>query len=158
LTLEYVLALQQPLSFTGRLEMPPLPTEIRLEGVVFGYEDFQYRTPIKFGGIALDRVTILNVHAGVRGVAGKIAPGFGSMPLGNGWSFPSRVLSYDQTLAAMKALAERVCRIFAGHKETGYPIDLYHALEPDIFRAAEDVSRELELAEPIPKLCALVVA
>jgi L-alanine-DL-glutamate epimerase-like enolase superfamily enzyme len=138
--------------------MPPLPTDIRLEGVVFSYEDFHYRTPIKFGGIALDRVTILNVHAGVRTQAGKVARGFGSMPLGNVWSFPSRVLSYDQTLAAMKALAERVCRIFAGCKESGHPIDLYHALEPDIFRAAVEVSRELKLAEPIPKLCALVVA
>ncbi|HLW64583.1 MAG TPA: enolase C-terminal domain-like protein, partial [Gemmataceae bacterium] len=138
--------------------MPPLPTDIRLDSVVFGYEDFNYRTPIKFGGIALDRVTILNVHANVRTVAGKSARGFGSMPLGNVWSFPSRVLNYDQTLAAMKALAERVCRLFAGCKETGHPIDLFHALEQDIFRAADAVSRELKLAEPIPQLCALVVA
>jgi L-alanine-DL-glutamate epimerase-like enolase superfamily enzyme len=58
----------------------------------------------------------------------------------------------------MKALAECVCRIFADCKETGHPIDLYHALEPDIFRAADEVSQELELAEPIPQLCALVVA
>jgi L-alanine-DL-glutamate epimerase-like enolase superfamily enzyme len=138
--------------------VPPLSTDIRLEEVSLAYEDFKYRTPIKFGGIALDRVTILNVHVGVRTQAGKVARGFGSMPLGNVWSFPSRALSYDQTLAAMKRLAERNCRIFAGCKETGHPVDLYQALEQDIFCAADEVSRELELAEPIPKLCALVVA
>ena len=82
------------------------PTDIRIDDVRFDYEDFQYRTPIKFGGVALDRATLLNVECAVSSVAGKTARGFGSMPLGNVWSFPSRVLKYDDTLAAMKALTE----------------------------------------------------
>ena len=69
------------------------PTDIRVEDVTFGYEDHRYRTPIKFGGVALDRATILNVYCVVRTVSGKVAKGFGSMPLGNVWSFPSKVLS-----------------------------------------------------------------
>src|SRR5438034_11256621 len=90
------------------LRAPMKPTDIHIDDVSFAYEDFRYRTPIKFGGIALDRVTILNVNATVRTVAGKTAVGFGSMPLGNVWSFPSRVLSYEQTLGALKALTDRV--------------------------------------------------
>src|SRR5947209_981906 len=105
------------------------PTDIRIEAVSHSYEDFLYRTPIKFGGIAVDRVTLLNVQVRVRTVAGKTATGFGSMPLGNVWSFPSRVLSYDETLAAMKTLAERVSRLFGDCTEVGHPIDLSHALE-----------------------------
>ena len=138
--------------------MSQYPTDIRIESVSYAYEDFFYRTPIKFGGVALDRVTILNVNATVRTVAGKSSVGFGSMPLGNVWSFPSRVLSYDQTLAAMKAMAEKIRTLFADCRETGHPIDLYHALEPELFRIAGEVTRELQLAEPTPKLCALVVA
>ena len=88
----------------------PKPTDIRLETVSFRYEDFRYRTPIKFGGVAVDRASVLNVDCAVRTVAGTPARGFGSMPLGNVWAFPSRVLSYDDTLAAMKALAERIAR------------------------------------------------
>lgn len=34
-------------------------------------------------------------------------------------------------------------------KETGHPIDLNVALEPDYFKAAAELSRELKLAEPI---------
>ena len=45
------------------------PTDIRIDQVSFGYEDFRYRTPIKFGGVALDRATILNVQSTVRTVA-----------------------------------------------------------------------------------------
>jgi L-alanine-DL-glutamate epimerase-like enolase superfamily enzyme len=134
------------------------PTDIRIEEVSHSYEDFLYRTPIKFGGIAVDRVTLLNVECRVRTVAGKTARGFGSMPLGNVWSFPSRVLNYDATLAAMKALAGRVAQIAGSCRETGHPIDLGCLLEPEYERAAEQVTRELQLAEPIPRLCTMVVA
>ncbi len=134
------------------------PRHVRVESVEYRYEDHRYRAPIKFGGVALDRATLLNVNVTVRTLGGQAANGFGSMPLGNVWSFPSRVLGYDQTLAAMKALAAKLQKIFANDRETGHPIDIYHALEPAIFRAAEEVTREQQLAEPVPKLCALVVA
>jgi L-alanine-DL-glutamate epimerase-like enolase superfamily enzyme len=134
------------------------PTDIRIDEVRFEYEDYLYRTPIKFGGVALDRVTLLNVECVVRAGAGKTATGFGSMPLGNVWSFPSRVLKYDDTLATMKALIGRIARITGDCRETGHPIDLTHALEPEYVRAAAEVSRELNLAEPIPVLCTLVCA
>jgi len=134
------------------------PTDIRIEEVTFCYEDYLYRTPIKFGGVASDRVTLLNVECAVRTRSGKTARGFGSMPLGNVWSFPSRILNYDATLAAMKALTERIAHLTADCKESGHPIDLTHALEPAYFRAAADASRTLNLADPIPVLCTLVCA
>ncbi|HVL14978.1 MAG TPA: hypothetical protein VM529_20575, partial [Gemmata sp.] len=58
-------------------------TDITVRNVAFTFEDFGYRTPIKFGGVALDKVTILNVTMDVETAAGKRATGFGSMPLGN---------------------------------------------------------------------------
>jgi L-alanine-DL-glutamate epimerase-like enolase superfamily enzyme len=134
------------------------PTSIRIESVSFACPDFRYRTPIKFGGIALDRVTLLDVTLDVRTTQGRRAQGFGSMPLGNVWSFPSRVLSYDDTLAAMKALASRVQALYAACPQSGHPVDLTWALEHDIFRAAASVTQELQLAEPMPRLAALVVA
>jgi L-alanine-DL-glutamate epimerase-like enolase superfamily enzyme len=136
----------------------PRATDIRIQEVRYSYEDFAFRTPIKFGGVALDRATILNVECSVRTVGGKATKGFGSMPLGNVWSYPSRVLNYDATLGAMKALAEEVARITADYRETGHPIDLTLALEPAYLKAAEEVSRRLDLLEPIPPLCTLVTA
>jgi L-alanine-DL-glutamate epimerase-like enolase superfamily enzyme len=134
------------------------PTDIRVEDVSFGYEDFLYRVPIKFGGTTVDRATLLNVDCVVRTGAGRAARGFGSMPLGNVWSFPSRRLGYDETLGAMKALAGRVRDLTAACTEAGHPIDLTHALEPDYHKAAHEVTRQRQLAEPIPPLCTLVVA
>ncbi len=133
-------------------------TDVRIKHVQFSYEDYLYRTPIKFGGVASDRATLLNVECDVETGDGKTARGFGSMSLGNVWSFPSRKLSYDQTLAAMKALAERVAGIMSACAFSGHPIELTHALEPDYLKAAGEVSRLLQLADPVPLLCALVVA
>jgi len=80
------------------------------------------------------------------------------MTMGNIWSFPSRVLTYDQTLGAMKALADKINRLTRGCREYGHPIDLNFTLEPYYLKAAAEVSQELHLAEPVPKLCTLVTA
>jgi L-alanine-DL-glutamate epimerase-like enolase superfamily enzyme len=133
-------------------------TDIRIDEAAFAFEDFHYRTPIKFGGVASDRVTVLNVECAVRTRDGRRARGFGSMPLGNVWSFPSRVLTYEQTLAAMKALVESIAAVTRGCTEVGHPIDLTSTLEPEYVKAARDVAEALRLAEPIPVLCTLVCA
>ena len=132
--------------------------KVRIEDVQYSFEDFLYRAPYKFGGRPVDRVTLLNAWCVVRTAAGRTAKGFGSMPLGNVWSFPSRRMSYDDTLGAMKALAARVARITSSLKEAGHPIDFNWMLEPEYLKAAAEVSRDLKLAEPIPKLCTLVTA
>jgi len=54
------------------------------------YEDFPYRTPYEFGGRSGDRVTLLNVHCTVETVAGHVAKGFGSMPMGMNGHFPRK--------------------------------------------------------------------
>jgi L-alanine-DL-glutamate epimerase-like enolase superfamily enzyme len=134
------------------------PTDIRVEDLSFGYEEFRYRAPYKFGGVPVDRATILNVNVTVRTRDGKTAKGFGSMPLGNVWSFPSRDMAYDRTLVAMKELAGRIAKITFGYKEYGHPIDINAALEPEYLKAAAETSKALALTASIPKLCALVTA
>lgn len=133
-------------------------TDIRIRDISYEFTDYRYRSPIKFGGVALDRVTLLDVICTVETRRGRVARGRGSMPLGNVWSFPSRKLTYDETLAAMKALTQRLTSLTASCTEMGHPIDLTHTLEPDYHKAAADLSRELALADPIPPLCTLVVA
>ncbi|MCI0333161.1 MAG: hypothetical protein L0228_08060 [Planctomycetes bacterium] len=134
------------------------PTDIRIEEIAFSYEDFRYRTPIKFGGVALDRCTLLNVDCAVSTRAGKRAKGFGSMPLGNVWAFPSKKLSYEQTLAAMKAMVERIASIARSYKEFGHPIDITWALEPQYEQESTAVEAALQLSEKIPVLCTMVAA
>jgi len=134
------------------------PTDIRIRELRYETEDFLYRSPIKFGGVALDRATVLNVHCLVETRSGKTARGFGSMPMGNVWAYPSKKMGYEQTLTALQAMVERVQRITADHLEFGHPIDITHALEPLYHQAAADETQRLALPDPIPPLATLVAA
>src|SRR5260370_11024494 len=133
-------------------------TDIRIQEISHAYEDYLYRTPIKFGGSVVDRATLFNVNCTVRTSAAKVAKSFGSMPLGNVSAFPTHKMTYDTTLGAMKALAEEMIRLTGAYQEFGHPIDINATLDPLYAKAASDVSERLHLAEPIPKLCTLVTA
>lgn len=147
-----------PVGFRSIALAAPKATDIRIDEVRHGYEDFVYRAPYKFGGRVVDRVTLLNVRCRVTTRNGKTAWGFGSMTMGNMWAFPSRTLSYDTTLDAMRALAERIARLTGQCHEVGHPLDMAHVLEPEYLKAASEVSASRKLDEVIPKLCTLVVA
>lgn len=133
-------------------------TDIAIEELSLSYEEHLYRAPYKFGGVPVDRATLINVNVTVKTRSGKTAKGFGSMPLGNVWSFPSREMPYSTTLGAMKLLAERIAKITRGYNEYSHPIEINFALEPEYLKAAAEVSKELKLTAPIPKLCTLVTA
>ncbi|MFH0911758.1 MAG: enolase C-terminal domain-like protein [Planctomycetota bacterium] len=136
------------------------PTDIRIKEVRMAHINYRYRTPIKFGGTALDRVTNLDVAVYVESPSGKTAVGFGSMPLNNIWAFPSKTVPFEQTLEAMKALSRRIAKILPGASGGEYlhPLDHSHVLEPLIFAEAKEADRELKLSAPIPPLASLVTA
>lgn len=127
---------------------------IRVVDVQLGEESFRYRTPIKFGGVALDKATVLNAHVVIEDRQGKQQVGFGSMPLGNVWAFPSKQLSYDQTLAMMLEVAEEVAYHTREYHEWGHPLEIGHALEP-VYRQAA-VERSSLWIEAAPALAVLV--
>jgi L-alanine-DL-glutamate epimerase-like enolase superfamily enzyme len=132
------------------------PTDIRVKDVSLGYEDVRYRTPIKFGGVALDRATLLNVTMTVETPAGTVARGFGSMPLGNVWAWPSRTLSYAQTLAGMKEVASVCLGGYGSDAEYGHPVEIGLRQEHSL-ADPRTLSAAVGLPEPIPRLAVLVV-
>jgi L-alanine-DL-glutamate epimerase-like enolase superfamily enzyme len=142
----------------GILSARAKKTDVRVEDISYSYEEYLYRAPVKFAGSVMDRATLLTVKCTVRTAAGKIGKGFGSMPLNHIFSFPSKKLTYDAKLNAMKALAVQISKITGNYKEFAHPIDTNWALAPLYLKAAAEVSDRLHLAEPIPKLCTLVTA
>src|SRR5215204_5009836 len=78
----------------GRGQAAPLlsanrkPTDIRIEQVTFAFEDFLYRSPVKFAGALMDRATVLTVECTVRSRSGKVAKGTGAMPFNHIFSYP----------------------------------------------------------------------
>jgi L-alanine-DL-glutamate epimerase-like enolase superfamily enzyme len=101
---------------------------------------------------------MLHVECTVRTAAGKTATGFGILPLNYVFTFPSERLSADARLGAMKALADEIGKVTRAYQEYAHPIDFNWELAPRYQSAAAEVSRRLQLADPIPRLCTLVTA
>lgn len=135
------------------------PSDIRIREVRTAAPLFQYRCPIKFGGRVLNQVTLLNVLVRVETRAGSTTAGFSSMPLGNIWAYPTDRMTYDETLAAMEALAERIATALpqAGGGEALHPVELAHRFTPELMDLAATLSAEMNLPVPIPPLASLVV-
>lgn len=134
------------------------PTDIRLGEVSATTEQYSYRTPIKFGGRVVNDVVLLNVTVEAVTRDGRRGVGFGSMPMGNAWSWPSKTLAGDATLAAMVALGERLAAEARDFAETGHPLEITHALAGSYDTLACHVMAEAKLSEPMPRLAQLVAA
>jgi L-alanine-DL-glutamate epimerase-like enolase superfamily enzyme len=136
----------------------PKKSDARIEHISCRWEEQVFRALLKFARTVVDRATLLTVHCTVRTRAGRVANGFGMMPLNYTFSFPSRNLSEEVRLRAMKVLAAEVAKITGAYQEFGHPIDINRELAPLYLQAAADVSRRLQLADSIPRLCTLVTA
>src|SRR5437763_9280488 len=105
------------------------PTDIRLCEVTSSTQYLKYRAPMKFGGRTVSDVVLLDVTVEVETRDGRRGRGFGSMPMGNIWAWPSKGLSTDQTLAAMIEFGQRMVRQANGYRGAGHPLEITHDLE-----------------------------
>lgn len=133
-------------------------TDVRVRQVDMASEDFLYRTPIKFGGTTLDRVTLLHVNMLVESADGKRTWGRGSMPLGNVWAYPSASMTYGQTLQAMREVCESAAAIYQDSTLSGHPLDITWNLERDLHSAAQGIAQKRALPQAIPRLATMVAA
>ena len=134
----------------------PKPTDIRIIDIQYDLEEYRYRTPLKFGGVPTDHCVLFNVRINVQTLGGKEALGYGSMPLGNVWAFPPKYVPFDQSLNAMKELADLAVKTASNCKLCAHPLELSEVLEPEFLLLAEGLSERMELSTPIPKLCTVV--
>lgn len=134
------------------------PTDIRIVATRTSTTRIDYRSPIKFGGRVVQDVVLRDVWVEVETREGRRATGFGSMPLGNVWAWPTSTLSGDETLAAMVELSQRQVAQADQYTGSGHPLEITSELARDHDTAAREVVSKMGLAEPMPRLAQLVCA
>src|SRR5438552_11187606 len=134
------------------------PTDIRILSVKTETERIAYRAPIKFGGRVVTDAVLVNVTIEVETTGGRRGSGFGSMPMGNVWAWPSNAVSAAQSERAMLEFAEQFKTVVGDYRNSGHPLDITRALAVRHSSIATAVVQRLELAEPMPKLAELVSA
>lgn len=136
----------------------PRPTHIRIKQASYRIEQIAYRTPMKFGGRVVNDVSLLHVTVDVETVDGRRGQGFGSMPMGNVWAWPSSELSNDQTLEALIRFGQGCVEQAGGYSDAGHPLDITLDLAENHASLRAEVESALGLGEAMPRLAQLVAA
>ena len=131
-------------------------TDIRLTEVTAETQRFAYRTPIKFGGRVVNDAVQVDVTVKVETRDGRQGQGFGSMPIGNVWAWPSQGVSVDQSLSAMVELAKRLVNVANDYQGIGHPLEITHELAQLYQQTADEVTGQMHLAEKMPRLAQMV--
>ena len=134
------------------------PTDIRVVDANISFEPCPFRTPLKFGGRVMTDSRLINVELAVENSRGEHAVGFGSMPVGNIWAWPSAAVEPDQAEKAMMDFSERALKLLDLVPEPGHPIDAIYYVSAEYSHLGKTVSQSMDLPEPVPPLAQLVAA
>lgn len=135
-----------------------LTTDLKNYELHLSCDQIAYRTPMKFGGRVVEDVAVLTVTSEVELVGGQRGRGIGSMTMGVAWAWPSRVHSSDQTLAAVRLLAERLVTDAVADPIGGHPLEVCARLAERRGPLVDGVVNDLDLQEAIPELAVLMAA
>lgn len=136
----------------------PNATDVRILDAVCSFEPVSFRAPLKFGGRIVDKTFLMNVEVTVETHSGQHATGFGSMPVGNIWAWPTTALTGDQTELAMKEFAERIVDIASQVPHYGHPMELMFDLTEEYAHTGKTIVAGHNFDETFPKLAQLVAA
>ena len=133
-------------------------SDVKLVDIEASFEDLELRTPLKFGTGVVYATTSLTVKATVENRNGQRAEGLGNILLSYIWGYPSATMSSEDRDTAMRKVAEKFCALMLENAEYGHPLDLYLEAKRELPRLAAEVDEELNAADPMPILGALVCA
>jgi L-alanine-DL-glutamate epimerase-like enolase superfamily enzyme len=133
-------------------------TDIRILEIEPYYLNEKARSPLKFGAVVMDVVTFCHVRARVENRRGQVADGWGAIFLSDFWAFPTPHIAHEIKDVAMRRVTDTFCQLASDYKTFAHPIDIFLDLEKSLRGISERVCREMNLAEPMPFLGALVCA
>ncbi|MEZ6047348.1 MAG: enolase C-terminal domain-like protein [Planctomycetaceae bacterium] len=132
--------------------------DIRIHEVNFEIESVVFRTPLKFGGRIVDRAELLNVDVVVERRDGHQAEGFGSMPLGNIWAWPTDKAEPNKTLEVMKKFGEEVVNLANSYTPFGHPLEISYQLSAEYYHLGRTLPGKMGVDAEMPELAQLVAA
>ncbi len=136
----------------------PKATDITILGAECSFEPVPFRSPLKFGGRIMDETHLINVEIQVETRNHRKESGFGSMPVGSVWAWPSTALTISQTDSAMREFARGVVDLADDFPDYAHPIDVMLQLSAEFGHLARLTQQRLNLPEAIPELAQLVAA
>jgi len=135
-----------------------MKSDVRVIEAVTYFIEAVARTPLKFGGVVMDRLDYATVRVNVETRSGKRGAGWGGMFQSDVWAFPDDRVPHPQRQEAMREVTRRYARLAAEQNTFGHPIDLYYRIEDGLRGIGAAISKEMSFAVPLPFLASLVSA
>lgn len=133
-------------------------TTYQIKNIETRQEQFDYRSPMKFGGRVVKDVTVYHAEVVIENDLGEVSTGHGSMTMGNIWAWPSQVVPADETLSVLTELADDIVEAARNLERFSHPMYLMHDFEHQYDDIAAAIAQKKELPESIPRLASLVAA
>ncbi len=116
------------------------------------------REPLKFGNVVVEECLYCHVRVRVENRRGSVADGWGAIFLMDMWGWPTGKTPHPLKEEAMRRVNEGFCRLAASHQGYAHPVDIFLRLEEELAPLSRRVCAELQAAEQMPFLAALVAA
>ena len=116
------------------------------------------RTPLKFGGVVVERLPFCKIRATVQNGNAETAEGWGGIFVMDQWGWPDPAVSHETKQAVMEDVIDRYVHLVLTHPGHFHPIDRFMELEDELARISEQVCSEHGLDTAQPFLNALVCA
>ncbi|HEX9114874.1 MAG TPA: hypothetical protein VGA61_02310, partial [Anaerolineae bacterium] len=110
------------------------------------------RTPLKFGAVIQDAITLCHVRVRAENRRGAVAEGWGAIFLSDFWAFPTPAIPHETKDLAMRRLVDCFCRRLASFPGFAHPLDIFTEVEGDLSALNRQAGAEAGLAEEMPYL------
>ena len=136
----------------------PKATDVTILEASCAFETIPFRSPLKFGGRIIDKAQLINVEVRVETRGGRKESGFGSMPIGGAWAWPSSTVPGEQVEKVMSEFITQVIELANDYPDYGHPLDIILQISAEYDHLAKQLQKKLKHAEPMPELAQLVAA
>lgn len=131
-------------------------SDVRILRVEVSFDAVQFRAPLKFGGRVVDHSYLINAEVEVETRDRRHAVGYGSMPVGNVWAWPSSSVEPADSERVIMKYAERVGELFESYPEYGHPLEIQYDVGAEFHHQAKAVAQGCGVEERLPTLGQLV--
>lgn len=135
-----------------------MQSDIRILEVQPFYSYEKAREPLKFGNVIVEETLFCHVRVRVENRRGESAEGWGAIFLMDMWGWPTPNVAHPQREEAMRRLTDAFCQAASQYSGYAHPIDIFRELELDLAGMSRRVCTEMNLAEQMPFLAALISA
>lgn len=137
-------------------DMSQKSTDVQILEAEVWFEPVEFRAPLKFGGRTVDHTQLINAQVKIETRNGRIATGYGSMPVGNVWAWPSQTVELADGERALVAYSQAVAELFSSYPDFGHPLEVQYTIGAEFQHQADRVAAALGLPESPPHLAQLV--